>query len=103
MPDNRRSQTRYQVTLDATLTVGEQVLNRTIANLSLGGCHLIHDERLAIGTRVQLEFRIPTSEKAIAVGGSTRWSNDEGSGIQFDGLRAAEVWSLNKYFESLQG
>ena len=30
-----------------------------------------------------------------------RWSDDEPSGIQFDGLRARDVWALNKYFEQL--
>jgi len=101
VPDSRRSQTRYTVTVQAKVTIGEQVFERAIENLSLGGCHLIHDERLPLGSRVVIEFRIAASEQPIVIGGATRWSNDEGAGIQFEGLRAAEVWSLNKYFESL--
>ncbi len=102
MPENRRSQTRYQVAIEAQITIAGETHNRTIINLSLGGCHITHDQRLAIGTRVDVSFRIPTQEAPVNVGGATRWSNDDGVGVQFDGLRAREVWSLNKYFESLQ-
>ena len=98
---NRRTQTRYDVAVDAKLTVGDTTVERTINNLSLGGCHIVHDERIGIGTRVSVSFRIPTHEDAIEVGGAVRWGGDEGAGVQFDGLRAKEVWSLNKFFESL--
>ena len=98
---NRRSQTRYDVTVDAKLTVGDTTVERTINNLSLGGCHIVQDERIGIGTRVQVSFRIPTHEDPIEVGGAVRWGVGDGVGVQFDGLRAKEVWSLNKFFESM--
>lgn len=98
---NRRGQTRYDVVVDAQLTVDGTTVDRTINNLSLSGCHLVHDERIGIGTRVQVSFRIPNHEDPIQVGGAVRWSGEEGAGIQFDGLRAKEVWSLNKFFESM--
>jgi len=102
VPENRRSQTRYTVAIDCTLTLDGQPRDRVMSNLSLGGCHVVYDDRVAFGTRVEVTFRIPTHESPIVVGGTTRWSNDDGVGIQFDGLRAAEVWSLNKYFETLR-
>jgi hypothetical protein len=40
-------------------------------------------------------------DDAIDVGGTVRWSNAEGVGVQFDGLRARDVWALNEYFKQL--
>lgn len=102
VPDNRRSQTRYHIAIEAQLTVNGAASDQIITNLSLGGCGVGHPQRLGIGTRVEVAFRIPTHEDVIRVGGAVRWSNDDGSGVQFDGLRAKEVWALNKYFESLR-
>jgi hypothetical protein len=31
-----------------------------------------------------------------------RWADAKGIGIQFDGLRAQEVWALNEYFKQLR-
>lgn len=98
---NRRGQTRYDVAVDAKFTVGDTTVERTINNLSLGGCHVVHDERVSIGTRVQVSFRIPTHEDPIEVSGAVRWGGQDGAGVQFDGLRAKEVWALNKFFETL--
>ena len=101
MPENRRSTTRYNVSLDAKLQIGDQELSRKISNLSLGGAFVDHDERMPIGTRLDLEFRLPNREEPIAIGCEIRWVAESGFGVQFDGLRAGEVWSLNQLFESL--
>ncbi len=74
---------------------------RIISNISLGGAFVDLDERLSIGTRVQVEFSIPGRPEPITVGAAVRWVAPTGSGVQFDGLRAGEVWSLNQYFETL--
>jgi hypothetical protein len=99
---NRRQQTRYDVSISAMLKIGDEVLERFITNLSLGGCLIAHDQRLPLGMPVELTFRIPTKDEPLLVKGATRWSSDSGSGIQFEGLRARDVWLLNKYFEVLQ-
>ena len=39
------------------------------------------------------------SIEPIEVGATVRWSDDKATGLQFDGLRARDVWALNKYFE----
>ena len=104
MSEQRRSQTRHDVSLSAVVKIdGADTADvaTTIANLSLGGCFVSYEQRLPINQRMVLEFRVPTHEQPIAVGGTVRWSSEMGSGVQFDGLRAAEVWSLNKYFEQL--
>ncbi|RMH38972.1 MAG: hypothetical protein D6689_18050 [Deltaproteobacteria bacterium] len=95
---NRRSQVRHPVHLSAQLRHGGQAYDCTITNLSLGGCFVTHPARLPLGTRVEVSFRIPEYEQPISVGGAVRWANESGAGIQFDGLRAQEVWALNKFF-----
>lgn len=73
----------------------------TVSNLSLGGALVSVGTRYSMGQRVTVSFVIPTLEDAVEVGATVRWSDDKATGLQFDGLRAREVWALNKFFESL--
>lgn len=70
-------------------------------NLSLGGCLFSVSTRYAMGQRVDISFKVPTIDEAIEIGAIVRWSDDKATGIQFDGLRARDVWALNKFFEQL--
>jgi len=70
-------------------------------NLSLGGALLSAGAKIPMGARVSITFNVPTAEEAIEVTATVRWSDDKATGIQFDGLRARDVWALNKYFEQL--
>jgi len=70
-------------------------------NLSLGGALVSAQTKLAMGTRVQITFSVPTTPEPIEIGATVRWADGSGIGLQFDGMRAREVWALNKYFEQL--
>jgi hypothetical protein len=54
---------------------------------------------------LQIRFRIPTQPEPIEVSGEVRWvepgEGDQlpGMGIRFQGLRAREVWALNRFFQ----
>jgi hypothetical protein len=98
--DNRRTTTRFDVWIEAKLTVNGTVLDTTMTNLSLGGA-LIAGTKQPMGQRILIAFRVPTLEDAIEIGGIVRWSDDKGVGLQFDGLRARDVWALNEYFKQL--
>lgn len=98
--DNRR-QTRHLIAIPVALTVDGTRNDYTMLNLSLGGAQLAVSTKYAMGTRVQMAFHVPTMDEAIEVGGTVRWSNAEGLGIQFDGLRARDVWALNEFFKQL--
>jgi hypothetical protein len=100
MTDNRRTSTRYDVWIEAKLTVASASLDVTMTNLSLGGA-LIAGTKQPMGQRCQVSFRVPTLETPIEIGSVVRWSDAKGIGIQFDGLRAQEVWALNEYFKRL--
>jgi len=70
-------------------------------NLSLGGALVNAGTRYSMGQRVQISLAIPPQEDPVEVGATVRWSDDKATGLQFDGLRARDVWALNKYFEQL--
>jgi hypothetical protein len=99
--ENRRTSTRHAVSLPAQLTIDGSQRSCTVMNLSLGGALFALDSRIAMGARVDFRFSVPTLEEPIVIGAVVRWSDDKATGIQFDGLRAREVWALNKYFEQL--
>ena len=74
-------------------------LDREGGTLSLGGAFIESSLRPAFNTRVQLAIRVPYRSRPIDVGGVVRWSDARGFGVQFDGLRAHDVWVLGKFFE----
>ena len=98
----KRTSVRHDVKISATVVIGGQAHETEMLNLSLGGALLSFSERVATGERVTVTFRVPTQANPIEVGGSVRWASADSLGIQFDGLRAREVWSLNKFFESME-
>lgn len=103
MADNRRTSKRHAVSIAATLTVDGSPTDVIMNNVSLGGAQLSTAKRFAMGQKVTVSFRVPTLEEPIEVGGTARWSDGTNVGVQFDGLRAREVWALNEYFKQLVG
>jgi len=99
--DNRRTATRHAVSIKAKLLVEGAPRECTILNLSLGGA-LMSMAKLAMGSKVNITFNVPTIDEAIDIGAIVRWADENAIGIQFDGLRARDVWALNKYFEQLE-
>ena len=101
VPDNRRIQHRHDVSIPAKLTIDGTPNDCTMLNLSLGGALMAATTRYAMGLRVRIAFAVPVLNHAIEVGATVRWSNADGVGVQFDGLRARDVWALNEYFKQL--
>lgn len=99
MPENKRSQQRYDRRLEIEIALADRKIAAHTKNISLGGVLIESVERPTLGSRVQLRFRVPTQKEVIEVGGAVRWSDAQGFGVQFDGLRARDVWALGKYFE----
>lgn len=99
--DNRRTQTRHVVSLAGKLTVNGATTDCTLLNLSLGGALVSASKRYPMGQRLQLAFAVPTIEDKIDIGATVRWASSDGVGVQFDGLRARDVWALNEYFKQL--
>ncbi|MGE0547275.1 MAG: PilZ domain-containing protein [Kofleriaceae bacterium] len=102
MAENRRSSTRHAVSIVSKLVVNDASIDSTIMNLSLGGAQIAATTRYPMGARGHVTFRVPTMEDPIAIGVTVRWADGKNVGIQFDGLRARDVWALNEYFKQLQ-
>jgi hypothetical protein len=99
MSENQRKQQRFDRRLEIEVAIGERRASTFTRNLSLGGVFVESAERPPFGTRVQLKFKVPTQKEMIDVGGVIRWHDGSGFGVQFDGLRARDVWALGKFFE----
>ncbi len=103
MAENRRSSARHVVSLAGTLTIAGAPNACTIVNLSLGGALIAATQRHAMGARVHIAFKLPANEDSVEVDATVRWAEPTSVGIQFDGLRARDVWALNEYFKQLPG
>jgi len=103
--EHRRSDRRYERRLEIDITHDGQTFSSYTRNVSLGGVFVDCDRALPFGARVSLKFRVPTQTDVTLVDGQVRWVEMEdgsvkGIGIRFEGLRARDVWALNKFFES---
>jgi Tfp pilus assembly protein PilZ len=98
--DNRRA-TRHYVSIAAKLTVDGTSFEGTMLNLSLGGALVSSTAKHSMGQRVVVSFLVPTQPSPIEVTATVRWADASGIGLQFDGLRARDVWALNEYFKRL--
>jgi uncharacterized protein (TIGR02266 family) len=103
--EHRRADRRYDRQLTVELVYeGRRHQGRSL-NISLGGMFLVAGVALPYGARVELKFSVPTQREAIEVNAQVRWSNETGdpaglaAGLRFEGLRARDVWALNKFFE----
>jgi uncharacterized protein (TIGR02266 family) len=103
----RRIDPRYERQLEVeVLYEGKKQTSQT-RNISLGGLYLDSLTSLPIGTTVQLRFTLPTQPEPVEVAGDVRWvvkkgtSDASGVGIRFQGLRAKDVWALNRFFQSV--
>lgn len=102
----RRTDPRYARRLEVQLVSGDQARTAMTGNISLGGLFVETTEPVPLQTRVQIRFRIPTQPEPIEVSGEVRWvdpggpDQPAGLGIRFQGLRAREVWALNRFFQA---
>jgi len=102
--EHRRSDRRYERRVAIDFTHEGSSFSSYTRNISLGGVFIETDQMLPFGAHVALKFKVPTQAETIEVDGQVRWLEmDEGRlrglGVRFEGLRARDVWALNKYFE----
>jgi len=100
VPIRRRASTRDSVDLAASLEAFGDAANLRICNLSLGGAFIRHRKQLFVGQRVRISFLLP-GWGVLDAPALVRWKNADGVGLQFQSLRAGEIWALNAYLKSL--
>jgi len=102
----RRIDPRYERQLEVEVSFEGKKLVTQTQNVSLGGLFLLASAPLPIGATVQLRFTLPTQPEPVEVAGDVRWvvkkgdGEESGIGIRFQGLRARDVWALNRFFQS---
>lgn len=103
----RRTDPRYERRLAIEMLLEGRRQPATTRNISLGGMYVEADAPLPMGTTVQVRFHVPTQAEPIEVTGDIRWvdpssspATPTGMGIRFHGLRARDVWALNRFFQS---
>ncbi len=102
--EHRRSDRRYDRRVAIDFTYEGTSFSGQTRNISLGGVFIETEQTLPFGAKVMLRFKIPTQTETIEVEGQVRWLEMDdgrlrGLGIRFEGLRARDVWALNKFFE----
>jgi PilZ domain len=98
--ENRRA-TRHHVSIAAKVTVDGSAHEATILNISLGGAQVASTApKHSMGQHISLSFKVPSQQHVVEIGATVRWADSNGGvGLQFDGLRAQDVWALNEYFK----
>ena len=100
MDSSKRSHHRLPITLPIELMYQGRSIMGATRNLSLGGMFITCNEAVPHGARVQLRFDLETLGRSVTTDAIVRWvESASGIGVQFTGLRAQEVWGLQRLIE----
>ena len=88
---------RYDVELPIELVIAGERHATVTEQLSFAGAFIASRVRPKYGSRVELRFVVPDPHAIVEIGAVVRWRNSRGFGVQFDGLRAGDVWSMGKF------
>lgn len=98
-PTARRVHPRYVRRLRAFLSIDGAEHAVVTKNLSLGGMFLITDAAIAYPAMGFLRIKLPALREESTLPVQVTWRNDDGVGVQYESLRAIEVWALNQLFK----
>ena len=106
--DPRRTEPRFERQVDVELTHAGVSYTGITRDLSLSGLCARFDAAFAFGARVKLRFTVPGNPQPVEADGEVRWSQPapEGGkfyGVHFLGLRARDVFALNRFFQTAAG
>ena len=97
--DNKRAVTRHEKSVPVWFTYENEERDGVTRNMSLGGMYVVTADPPPFGASVFVRFRLPGLKEESRVKGQVRWIDGEGMGVQFEALRAIEVWALNQLFK----
>ncbi len=84
------------------LAMNDQTHSARAINISQGGIFVETEMSPSFGDKLVLRIELPGVKKVSDIRCIVRWRKDDGLGLQFENLRAIEVWALNKLMHSLQ-
>lgn len=96
-----RAQPRIEFQTDVQLDIGENSLPGRTTDISRGGAFVAVEPAPPVGTRLELQIRLPGVPDICRIPCIVRWTSiDRGVGVQFQRLRPIEVWALNRLARS---
>lgn len=100
MDSSKRSHHRLPITLPIEVLHQGRSIHGSSRNISLGGMFITCNEAVPHGAQVQLRFVLETLGRLVVADAIVRWvESSSGIGVQFTGLRAQEVWGLQRLIE----
>lgn len=93
-----RTTAQFHIELSALVTTTEAEVTCTVDSLSLGGV-FVRGAHLPIDTHAVLRFSLP-KRADLEIPCTARWSTPEGTGLQFNGLRAADTYALTRFIRA---
>ena len=101
--ETKRQYVRVDFRTDVEILVDGISQPGQTVNISQGGVLVVTSPAPKLGDKVVVKLRLPGAGETSELSCLVRWSKDpEGVGLQFENLRAIEVWALNKLLKSLQ-
>jgi transcriptional regulator with PAS, ATPase and Fis domain len=92
---------RKQISMPIRMRAGDEWLDATLMNISLGGAAVSIHKILSQGTPVLLSFTVPETTAMAEISGRVAWANSEGHhGIQFGDLLSDVNSHLQRWFQS---
>ena len=102
MPEERRSNKRKRLLLEAKWKSMSSTHEARVDDLSLGGCFVDTVGRVEINEVVELEIRLPSDDWLSLEGKVASYQPGVGFGISFTSLSKDEVAALKDLMSSLQ-
>ena len=100
--NQKRQYTRLDYEIYVELVIDGEIQHGHSVNISQGGVFVRTDPVPPFGTSLKLRIKLPGVPDTCEISCIVRWSKTgEGVGLQFEQLRAIEVWGLNKLVGSL--
>lgn len=102
-PDNfnRRSSPRVTLGIPVQYRVGSSIAAALTLNLSHGGVAIRTTSPLAIGSAVQVKFRMPGTARDVEATGRVVWSDRRvGMGVQFDTVDVVSQSIIDNFVDS---
>ncbi len=101
--NQKRQHARLDYEIDVKIALDDQLQHGRSINISQGGIFIDSEPAPPFGAKVLLHLDLQGVPKTCKIPCVIRWSKEgEGIGLQFEQLRAIEVWALNKLMNSLK-
>ncbi len=100
---NNRQHLRIEYVASVEIVNDGTAQSARTVNISQGGVFIETVPSPALDAKVVLRMSLPGVPETAAIPCIVRWSKGEdGVGLQFENLRAIEVWAINKLLKTLQ-